>query len=158
METTLLVPTDFSEHGFHDLEAFVSKHKDKTFRVVFIHRIRLSSSIQDLLFFSWKKVRKEVIPEAFYQRLIQFSVTYCESVTFVDIAFYHGWLQRSFEQFVERYVNPVLFIPETFPTGFRSVMSLDLALFVQRSVHAKIHFSTVKREMLSEPGLTFQTT
>lgn len=158
METTLLVPTDFSEPGFRDLELFVSQHKDKTFQVIFIHRIMLSSSIQDLLFFSWKKIRKEVIPEVFYQRLIEFSVAHCESVVFADVAFYHGWLQRSFEQFAERYPNPVLFIPEAFPTGFRSVMSLDLTSFVKRSFLPKIHFSTMNKETFPDSGWKFQTT
>lgn len=135
---TLIIPTDFSSASLGAVKGFLNRTQGKKYNLVFVQRIGLSSSIQDLLFFNWKHVRNNLVPERFYTELMQLSVDYCEQVEWVDIAFFNGIFQRSFNRWVNSFENAQLFVNESFPFQFKHPMSLDIMPFVLNYTGNKI--------------------
>lgn len=138
MIKTLLIPTDFTAGGLLEVRAFLDRNQHEKYRVVFIHRISLSTSMQEMLFFNWKNFRSQIVPESFYAQLLKLTVDYNEIVEYCDIAFFYGWRQGSFNSFVKRFENPLIFVSEYFPFQFNAKHSLDIMPMVKKVQAQKV--------------------
>lgn len=130
--TTLIVPTDFTVGSLDALKAFLQRSQHQTFRLVFVHRIAMSSSIQDLLFFKWKEIKAQLVSEDFNQQMDHMQLEFADQVKDQEIYFFHGMFQRTFNRWADSYENPMIFMQEAYPFQFNHAMSLDIQLFTDR--------------------------
>ena len=141
METTILIPTDFKVSSLEPLKALLQFQTDDSINVILVHGIYLSNSISDLLFFDQSDLKIEMAGREFLRKLYDLEKELSPKVASIQISFFSGLTQSSFEQFTETNKVDRIVIPYELDFDWSHKKSMDIIPF--------LHKSKIKKQLIA---------
>jgi hypothetical protein len=141
MGATILIPTDFKVSSLEPLKALLQFQNEDSINVLLVHGIYLSNSISDLLFFDQSDLKIEMAGKKFLSQLYDLEKELGPKVASIQITFFSGFTQSSFEQFTE--INKVdrIIIPYELDFDWSHKKSMDILPF--------LHKSKIKKQLIA---------
>lgn len=133
MGTTILIPTDFKVSSLEPLKALLQFQQEDSINVLLVHGIYLSNSISDLLFFDQSDLKMELAGKEFLKSLHDLEKELSQKVTSIQIVFFSGFTQSSFEQFTETNQVSRIIIPYELNFDWSHKKSMDVIPFLHKS-------------------------
>lgn len=133
MGATILIPTDFKVSSLEPLKALLQFQNEDSINVLLVHGIYLSNSISDLLFFDHSDLKIEMAGKEFLNKLYYMEKALGAKVGYIQIAFFSGFTQSSFEQFTETNKVDRIIIPYELNFDWSNRKSMDILPFLHRS-------------------------
>jgi len=133
MGTTILIPTDFKVSSLEPLKALLQFQKEDSINVLLVHGIYQSNSISDLLFFDQSDLKIELAGKEFLSKLSNLEKELGSKVASIQIAFFSGFTQNSFEQFTETNRVDKIIIPYELEFDWSHKKSMDILPFLHKS-------------------------
>jgi hypothetical protein len=133
MSTTILIPTDFKVSSLEPLKALLQFQAEDSINVLLVHGIYLSNSISDLLFFDQSDLKIEMAGKEYLAKLYDLEKELTPKVASVQVVFFTGFTQSSFEQFTETNKIDRIIIPYELNFDWSHKKSMDIIPFLQKS-------------------------
>lgn len=133
MGATILIPTDFKVSSLEPLKALIQFQKEDSIQVLLVHGIYQSNSISDLLFFDQSDLKIELAGKEFLSKLSDLEKELGSKVASIQIAFFSGFTQSSFEQFTETNNVDRIIIPYELEFDWSHKKSMDILPFLHKS-------------------------
>ncbi|WP_341904356.1 hypothetical protein [Fluviicola taffensis] len=133
MGTTILIPTDFNVSSLEPLKALIQFQNEDSINVLLVHGIYLSNSITDLLFFDQSDLKIELAGKKFLSKLYDLEKELGSKVGSIQITFFSGLTQSSFEQFAETNKVDRIIIPYELTFDWSHKKSMDILPFLHKS-------------------------
>lgn len=133
MGATILIPTDFKVSSLEPLKALIQFQKEDSIQVLLVHGIYQSNSISDLLFFDQSDLKIELAGKEFLSKLSDLEKELGTKVASIQIAFFSGFTQSSFEQFTETNNVDRIIIPYELEFDWSHKKSMDILPFLHKS-------------------------
>lgn len=133
MSTTILIPTDFKVSSLEPLKALLQFQSEDSINVLLVHGIYLSNSISDLLFFDQSDLKIEMAGKEYLTKLYELEKELGPKVSSIQIVFFSGFTQSSFEQFTETNMVDRIIIPYELSFDWSHKKSMDVIPFLQKS-------------------------
>lgn len=133
MGATILIPTDFKVSSLEPLKALIQFQKEDSIQVLLVHGIYQSNSISDLLFFDQSDLKIELAGKEFLSKLSDLEKELGSKVSSIQIAFFSGFTQSSFEQFTETNSVDKIIIPYELEFDWSHKKSMDILPFLHKS-------------------------
>lgn len=133
MGATILIPTDFKVSSLEPLKALIQFQKEDSIQVLLVHGIYQSNSISDLLFFDQSDLKIELAGKEFLSKLSDLEKELGSKVSSIQIAFFSGFTQSSFEQFTETNNVDKIIIPYELEFDWSHKKSMDILPFLHKS-------------------------
>jgi len=133
MATTILIPTDFKGSSLEPLKALLQFQPEDSINVLLVHGIYLSNSISDLLFFDQSDLKIEMAGKEFLKSLYDLEIELSPKVTSIQIAFFNGFTQSSFDHFTETNRIDRIIIPYELHFDWSHKKSMDIIPFLHKS-------------------------
>lgn len=133
MGATILIPTDFKVSSLEPLKALIQFQKEDSINVLLVHGIYQSNSISDLLFFDQSDLKIELAGKEFLNKLSDLEKELGSKVASIQIAFFSGFTQSSFEQFTETNNVDKIIIPYELEFDWSHKKSMDILPFLHKS-------------------------
>lgn len=133
MGTTILIPTDFNVSSLEPLKALLQFQNEDSINVLLIHGIYQSNSISDLLFFDQSDLKLELAGKEFLVRLGDLEKELAPKVGSIQITFFSGFSQSSFEQFTQTNKVDKIIIPYELIFDWSHKKSMDILPFLRKS-------------------------
>jgi hypothetical protein len=133
MGATILIPTDFNVSSLEPLKALLQFQDEDSIHVLLVHGIYQSNSISDLLFFDQSDLKIELAGKKFLSKLHDLEKELKSKVASIQITFFSGFTQSSFEQFTETYKVDRIVIPYEIPFDWSHKKSMDILPFLHKS-------------------------
>lgn len=137
MGATILIPTDFKVSSLEPLKALLQFQNEDSINVLLVHGIYLSNSISDLLFFDQSDLKIEMAGKQFLNKLYELEKTLGPKVSSIQIVFFSGFTQSSFEQFTGTHKVDKIIIPYELNFDWSHKKSMDILPFLHKSKIAK---------------------
>ncbi|TSJ48038.1 hypothetical protein [Fluviicola chungangensis] len=141
MGTTILIPTDFKESSLEPLKALLQFQTEDSINVLLVHGIYLSNSVSDLLFFDQSDLKIEMAGKEFLKKLYDLEKELGPKVASIQIVFFSGFTQSSFEQFTETNKIDRIIIPYELRFDWSHKKSMDVIPF--------LHKSKIKKQLIA---------
>lgn len=141
MGTTILIPTDFKVSSMEPLKALLQFQTEDSINVLLVHGIYLSNSISDLLFFDQSDLKIEMAGKEFLKKLYDLEKELVPKVASIQIVFFSGFTQSSFEQFTETNKVDRIIIPYELRFDWSHKKSMDVIPF--------LHKSKIKKQLIA---------
>lgn len=141
MGATILIPTDFKVSSLEPLKALLQFQNEDSINVLLVHGIYLSNSISDLLFFDQSDLKIELAGKQFLKKLYDLEMEMGSKVASIQIAFFSGFTQSSFEQFTETNKVDRIIIPYELDFDWSHKKSMDVLPF--------LHKSKIKKQLIA---------
>lgn len=104
---TILIPTDFKIQALDCVDS-LCKNTDGELSLIYIHMVKLSDSITDLLMLSRRRREVETVSDAFYARCSALKTAY-PNLKALRVEFFYGSTMSMFRNFLEaNEVNAIL--------------------------------------------------
>lgn len=133
MGATILIPTDFNVSSLEPLKALLQFQDEDSIHVLLVHGVYQSNSISDLLFFDQSDLKMELAGKEFLSKLNKLEKELKSKVSSIQITFFSGFTQSSFEQFTETNKVDRIIIPYEIPFDWSHKKSMDILPFLHRS-------------------------
>jgi len=133
MGATILIPTDFNVSSLEPLKALLQFQDEDSIHVLLVHGVYQSNSISDLLFFDQSDLKMELAGKEFLSKLNKLEKELKSKVASIQITFFSGFTQSSFEQFTETNKVDRIIIPYEIPFDWSHKKSMDILPFLHRS-------------------------
>lgn len=137
MGTTILIPTDFKVSSLEPLKALLQFQNEDSINVLLVHGIYLSNSISDLLFFDQSDLKIELAGKEYLGKLYDLEKELGTKVASMQVIFFSGFTQSSFEQFTETNKVDRIIIPYELEFDWSHKKSMDILPFLHKSKVAK---------------------
>lgn len=137
MGTTILIPTDFKISSLEPLKALLQFQNEESIKVLLVHGIYLSNSISDLLFFDQSDLKIELAGKEYLGKLYELEKELGSKVASMQVIFFSGFTQSSFEQFTETNKVDRIIIPYELEFDWSHKKSMDILPFLHKSKVAK---------------------
>jgi len=139
MQTTILIPTDFTIESLSLLKLAMHEQSEGELRIVFVHGIRLTDSITELLFFSPHKQLAQLENEAFREACSVIQNKFITRIASIQTELFTGKTNAAFRQFLETRKIDMVIVPTRKLLKRTSKTSIDLIPFIEKSTVPKIH-------------------
>jgi hypothetical protein len=133
MGATILIPTDFKVSSLEPLKALLQFQNEDSINVLLVHGIYLSNSISDLLFFDQSDLKIEMAGKQFLCKLYDLEKALGPKVSSIQITFFSGFTQSSFEQFAEIQQVDRIIIPYELNFDWTHKKSMNILPFLNKS-------------------------
>ncbi len=133
MGTTILIPTDFKVSSLEPLKALLQFQPEDSLNVFLVHGIYLSNSISDLLFFDQSDLKIEMAGKEFLKNLYDLEKELSPKITSIQVIFFSGFTQSSFDQFTETNRIDRIIIPYELNFDWSHKKSMDVIPFLHKS-------------------------
>jgi hypothetical protein len=141
MGATILIPTDFNISSLEPLKALLQFQNEDAIHVLLIHGIYQSNSISDLLFFDQCDLKIELAGKEFLSKLTDLEKVLGSKVASIQIVFFSGFTQSSFDQFIETNKVDRIIIPYELAFDWSHKKSMDILPF--------LHKSKIKKQLIA---------
>ncbi len=141
MGTTILIPTDFKVSSLEPLKALLQFQQEDSIKVLLVHGIYLSNSISDLLFFDQSDLKIEMAGKEYLRKLYDLEKELGSKVASIQVVFFSGFTQSSFEQFTETNKIDRIVIPYELNFDWSHKKSMDVIPF--------LHKSKIKKQLIA---------
>lgn len=141
MATTILIPTDFKVSSLEPLKALLQFQPEDSINVLLVHGIYLSNSISDLLFFDQSDLKIEMAGKEYLKKLGELEKELGTKVASIQVVFFSGFTQSSFEQFTETNQVDRIVIPYELNFDWSHKKSMDVIPF--------LHKSKIKKQLIA---------
>ncbi len=98
---TVLIPTYFKVDSIKIIDAFKLNHKHEDVTFIFLHALKLSDSITDMLMLSRRSRDYEQISDEFYQAIAASKQKYPKLIKNIGIEFFYGSTVVAFKNLLE---------------------------------------------------------
>ncbi len=145
---TVLIPTDFSIDSIQVLKSYLKQNPNtKPLKVVFGAGFDIGNSIHNLMFYSKNKIHKKLQIEAFENALDIIRNKYSNSIETIEISFFTGWNQASFNHFLEgNKIEDIIYAQD----GILKSNNKNWFDITPRLKNCKLHKTTVETEYVNE--------
>lgn len=133
MGATILIPSDFKVSSLEPLKALLQFQSEDSVNVLLVHGIYLSNSISDLLFFDQSDLKLELAGREFLSKLYDLEKEMGAKVASIQVVFFSGFTQSSFEQFTETNKVDRIIIPYELKFDWSHKKSMDILPFLHKS-------------------------
>jgi hypothetical protein len=134
----ILIPTNFNTEALACIPALAQQAKDTEINFIFVHLLKCSDSISELLMMSRRNREYEFISDAFYQKCEEIKSSYPQ-VKAIKLDFFYGSTLSMFRNYLEaNSINAVLDLKHC-STGPLNKFSVDPANLI-----AKCGLETIK--------------
>lgn len=133
MGTTILIPTDFNTSSLEPLKSLLQFQKEDSIRVILVHGIYQSNSISDLLFFDQSDLKLEMAGKEFLGKLYKLEGELTPKVESIQVLFFSGFTNHSFDQFAEANGVDRIIIPYELEFDWSHKKSMDILPFLKKS-------------------------
>lgn len=157
MAATILIPTDFKVSSIESLKALLQFQNEDSLNVLLVHGIYLSNSISDLLFFDQSDLKIEMAGKEFLNKLIDLEKELGSKVKSIQVTFFSGLRQSSFDQFAEANQVDRIIIPYELEFDWSHKKSMDILPFLHKSKIAKQLVAWDNNHYSSEANQTYVT-
>jgi len=157
MGATILIPTDFKVSSLEPLKALLQFQTEDSIRVLLVHGIYLSNSISDLLFFDQSDLKIELAGKEFLRKLDELEQELENKVSSIQIVFFSGFTQGSFEQFTETNKIDRIIIPYELTFDWSHKKSMDILPFLHKSKIKKQLIAWDNNQYSSKSNQTYVT-
>lgn len=157
MGATILIPTDFKGTSIEPLKALLQFQDEDSLNVLLVHGIYLSNSISDLLFFDQSDLKIEMAGREFLNKLIELEKELGPKVKSIQVRFFSGLRQSSFDQFAEANNVDRIIIPYELKFDWSHKKSMDILPFLHKSKITKQLVAWDNNHYSSESNQTYVT-
>lgn len=149
---TILIPTDFNLTALDCVES-ICQNSDQEINLIYIHMIKLSDSITDLLMLSRRTREAESISPDFYKRAIELRRQYPQ-IKNIRAEFFYGSTLSMFRNFLEANEVDAVLNPDNCSLSRLHPSSVDPVALINKSglpvVSVTLMAKVVKQEESSE--------
>jgi len=138
MKTTILIPTDFTIESLSLLKLAMSEQSEGELAIVFVHGIRLTDSITELLFFSPHRMLSELENNDFREACAVIRNKFMTRITSISSVLFTGKTNSAFRQLLESNKIDVVIVPTKKLLRKTIRTSIDLLPFIEKSEAPKI--------------------
>ncbi|MDF3025942.1 MAG: hypothetical protein K0S23_249 [Fluviicola sp.] len=157
MGATILIPTDFKVSSLEPLKALLQFQNEDSTNVLLVHGIYLSNSISDLLFFDQSDLKIEMAGKQFLRKLYDLEKDLGPKVSSIQIAFFSGFTQSSFEHFAENHQVDRIIIPYELDFDWSHKKSMNILPFLNKSKIKKQLVAWDNNQYSNESNQTYVT-
>lgn len=122
----ILIPTDLTIESLQLLSEAIRSNPGEELKIVLIHGLRASDSIQDLLFFKRDNKSEDLIKRDFKNAYEIIKNRNASSVKSFQIEFYGGFTNSAMRNFIEAHQIDEIYLPRGYKFKQASPRSFDL--------------------------------
>lgn len=126
MAKTILIPTDFSVRLLKLVFRAIEDNPDSQLRLLLVHRVSLSDSITDMLFYSKKKLLQSLETKEFKESCNIILSRYEKKIESLKIELFSGFNSKAFQNFLEGNEVDEIYSPLNYSPLLKHSCSLDI--------------------------------
>lgn len=130
---TYLLPTDFNINTLAALDILALEYRVKDAKVVFVHALKLSDSINDMLMLSRRSRDYDAIDESFFDALTNYKQKYAGSFSQISIEYFYGSTTVAFKNFLDAHDVDIIIDLKNYPFKAINKLSIDPKFLIARS-------------------------
>jgi hypothetical protein len=150
MQTTILIPTDFTIESLGLLKMALREHPNEQLEIVFVHGISLTDSITELLFFSPSRTLESLENANFREACAVMQNKFNWQLKSIKTVLFTGKTQSAFNQLLEIHRIDSIVVPTNRKLKPVIPTSSDLLPFIHKSRLARINVEWVVQPVMPE--------
>ncbi|HLP56202.1 MAG TPA: hypothetical protein VK151_14290 [Fluviicola sp.] len=150
MQTTILIPTDFTIESISLLKVALQEYPNEELKIVFVHGIYLPDSIQELMFFSRSKTLAQLENADFTEACAVLQNKFSSQIVSIVTELFTGKNQSAFHNFLSANKIDVIISPNNHLLKSTLKTSMDLLPFIHKARTAKIYTDWEARPVIPE--------
>ncbi|MXV52387.1 hypothetical protein GS399_15540 [Pedobacter sp. HMF7647] len=140
---TILIPTDFTLKSLDCIPSIVACNPSKKLKLVLVHVMKVTDSMQDLLMLSRRSAEYKNISEDFYNTCAVLKRTFTENIVSIEIEFFYGSTVAVFKDFLETHeVDEIIKPDQSYQLVHK--MSIDPAALLGRCGYRVVNVRNYK--------------
>lgn len=133
MAKTILIPTDFSIRLLKLVFRAIEDNPDTKLRLLLVHRVILSDSITDMLFYSKRKLLQSLETQEFKESCQIILSRYETNIESLNIELFSGFNSKAFQNFLEGNEVDEVYKPLNYEIQLKHSSSLNILPLLSKS-------------------------
>lgn len=133
METVVVIPSDLKMKSLDSLKSILQFQTEDRIHVILLHGVYLSNSISDLLFFDRTELKLHLAEKKFLLELLKLEQEMKPRLVDIQIEFFSGFTQSSFNAFMSTLGVDKIIIPQHFEFDWSNKKSMNILPFLLNS-------------------------
>lgn len=142
MGTKIVIPSDLKLSSLEHLRSILQFQSENELQVILLHGIYLSNSISDLLFFDKSDLKLDIAGREFMKKLEQLEDELGNKVKSIQVDFFSGFTQSSFNNYLAAVKAEKVVIPNDFHFDWSHKKSMDILPYFTKCSIAKQYLSS----------------
>jgi len=141
MGKKIIIPSDLKLSSIEHLRSILQFQSENDMQVILLHGIYLSNSISDLLFFDKSDLKLEIAGSRFMQRINDLEDELGPMVQGIQVDFFSGFTQSSFNNYLSAVKADKVIIPNDFRFDWSHKKSMDILPYFMNCQISKQYLS-----------------
>jgi len=157
MATKIVIPSDLKLESIDHLRSILQFQTESELQVVLLHGIYPSNSISELLFFDKSDLKIAIAGRDFLKQIALLEDELASKVKTIQIDFFAGFTQSSFNDYLETIKVDRVLIPNDFEFNWSHKQSMDILPFLAKCKVVKQFLSSNQDAAVTDGRMVYKS-